>query len=274
MSSLIPKLDLNNCQKIPQIGLGLWQVKNEAEFQTAFTAAIAAGYRHFDTAQIYGNEPMLGRAWKSSRLKREDLFITTKISVENFGSRRTIKSFYKSLENLQTEYVDLLLLHFPVSLLRKSSWLALEQIQKQGKARSIGVSNYTIRHLKDLKKYANFTPAINQVELHVFLQQSELIAYCHDNGIVVEAYSPLAHAKDMNEVVISNIANKYGKSYAQIMLRWCVEQGLVVIPKSVTTSRIKENIDIFDFALDDDDKQKLTSLDRGMRTCWNPTLVP
>lgn len=274
MSSLIPKLDLNDRQKIPQIGLGLWQVKNEAEFQAAFTAAIAAGYRHFDTAQIYGNEPMLGRAWKSSKLKREDLFITTKISVDNFGSRRTIKSFYKSLENLQTEYVDLLLLHFPVSLLRKSSWLALEQIQKQGKARSIGVSNYTIRHLKDLKKYANFTPAINQVELHVFLQQSELIAYCHDNGIVVEAYSPLAHAKDMNEVVISNIANKYGKSYAQIMLRWCVEQDLVVIPKSVTTSRIKENIDIFDFALDDDDKQKLTSLDRGMRTCWNPTLVP
>ncbi len=268
------ELDLKNHQKIPQIGLGLWQVKDEAEFKAAFTSAIAAGYRHFDTAQIYGNEPMLGRAWKSSNLKREDLFITTKISVENFGSKRTIKSFDKSLENLQTEYVDLLLLHFPVSLLRKSSWLALEQIQKLGKARSIGVSNYTIRHLEELKKYANIIPAVNQVELHVFLQQPELIDYCRDNGIVVEAYSPLAHAKDMDEAIISDIANKHGKTYAQIMLRWCIERGLVVLPKSVTPSRINENIDIFDFALDDDDMQKLTSLDRDMRTCWNPTLVP
>jgi diketogulonate reductase-like aldo/keto reductase len=270
----VPNLKLNDAFSIPQIGLGLWQVKNEEEFKTAFSAAIAAGYRHFDTAQAYHNEHMLGNAWTESGLKRDELFITTKIAVENFGAKHPLTSFNTSLEKLKTDYVDLLLLHFPVSILRKKSWLALQTLQTEGKVRSIGVSNYTIRHLKEMKEYANVTPAVNQVELHIFLQQPELIKYCHDNGIVVEAYSPLAHAKDTNEQVIKDIAEKHNKTYAQIMLRWCIEQNLVVIPKSVTPSRIKENINIFDFKFDKVDAQKFALLNKNLRTCWDPTLVP
>ncbi len=271
----IPKIKLNTGAKIPQVGLGLWKVKDQAEFDTAFDAAIAGGYRHFDSAQAYGNEQMLGAAWKRLGLKREDLFITTKIAVRNFGANHAPKSFEESLEKLQTDYVDLLLLHFPVSVLRKKSWLALEDIYKTGKAKNIGVSNYTIKHLEELKAYATVTPAVNQVELHVFLQQPELIDYCHEHGIAIEAYSPLAHAKaGADEPVLVELAEKYNKSYAQIMLRWCIQRDLIVLPKSVTPSRIQENIDVFDFTLSEEDMAKLAKLNKDMRTCWDPTHVP
>ncbi len=270
----LPSIELNDKQQIPQIGLGLWQVKDAAEFDQAFDAAVEAGYRHFDSAQVYKNEQMLGDALQRSELKREEVFITTKIAVNNFGHKKSLKSFATSLEKLQTDYVDLLLLHFPVTLLRKSSWKALEEIKSAGGAKSIGVSNYTIRHLEEMKQYSKEMPAVNQVELHVFLQQPELIDYCRSHNIAVEAYSPLAHAKEMNETVIADIADKHHKSYAQIMLRWCIEKGLIVLPKSVTPERIKQNIDIFDFKLDDDDLTKLASLDRDLRTCWSPVHVP
>lgn len=270
----IPTVKLNDGKLIPQIGLGLWQVKDSAEFDVAFEAAVKAGYRHFDTAQIYGNEHMLGGALKHSDLTREEVFITTKIAVTHFGHKRSISSFEESLKKMQTTYVDLLLLHFPVSLLRKKSWLALEQLHESGKARSIGVSNYTIRHLEELKEYASITPAVNQVELHVFLQQPELVEYCRSQDIAIEAYSPLAHAKAMKEPLVTLIAKKHHKTYAQIMLRWCVQKGFVVLPKSVTPSRIHENIAIFDFELDGDDLEKLTTLESNLRTCWDPTLVP
>ncbi len=270
----VPLTQLRDTFSIPQIGLGLWQVKDFDEFNTAFNAAVMAGYRHFDSAQIYRNEQMLGDAWTQSGLKREEFFITTKISVKNFGAKHTISSFKTSLEKLKTDYVDLLLLHFPVALVRKKSWLALEKLQAEGKVRSIGVSNYTVRHLKEMKAYANVVPAVNQVELHVFLQQPELIEYCHINGIIIEAYSPLAHARNMTNQTIKNIAAKHNKTYAQIMLRWCLERNLVVLPKSITPIRIKENIDIFDFVLDRDDLKKLAQLNKNLRTCWDPTLVP
>jgi diketogulonate reductase-like aldo/keto reductase len=270
----IPAIQLADKHKIPQIGLGLWQVQDQAEFNTSFEAAIAAGYRHFDSAQAYDNEHFLGDAWHKSGLKREELFFTTKIAVTNFGHKKALKSFEKSLVNLQTDYVDLLLLHFPVPLLRKSSWQALEEIQAAGAAKSIGVSNYTIRHLEEIENYANVMPAINQVELHVFLQQPGLIQYCDDHDIAVEAYSPLAHAKAMDNDAIAAIAKKHGKTYAQVMLRWCIERGLVVIPKSVTPKRIQENITIFDFKLDDEDMKMLTAQDQDMRTCWSPVHVP
>lgn len=272
--SKIPNIELLDGTKIPQIGLGLWQVADQAAFDVAFDAAVTAGYRHFDSAQVYKNEQMLGSALQRSELKRQDAFITTKIAVNNFGHKKALQSFETSLEKLQTSYVDLLLLHFPVTLLRKGSWKALEEIKAAGGAKQIGVSNYTIRHLEEMKDYAQEMPAVNQVELHVFLQQPELIEYCHSHNIAVEAYSPLAHAKEMDEPVIQAIATKYGKSYAQIMLRWCIEQGLIVLPKSVTPSRITENIDIFDFALDADDQVELAKLERDLRTCWSPVHVP
>lgn len=270
----IPALDLNDKRRIPRIGLGLWQVKDQAEFNAAFEAATKAGYRHFDSAQAYGNEHFFGEAWQKSGRTREELFMTTKITVTNFGHKKARRSFEESLANLRTDYVDLLLLHFPVPLLRKSSWKALEEIRAAGGAKSIGVSNYTIRHLEEMKDYATVTPAVNQVELHVFLQQPELIRYCHDHGIAVEAYSPLAHAKAMDNEVIARIAAKHKKTYAQIMLRWCIEQNLVVLPKSVTPSRIRENIDIFDFKFDKEDLAALAGQDQDMRTCWSPVHIP
>ncbi len=260
--------------KIPQVGLGLWKVKEADEFRTAFGAAIQAGYRHFDSAQAYGNEHLLGEAWKNSGLKREELFLTTKIAVQHFGYSKAHSTFEESLKKLQTDYVDLLLLHFPVPLLRKKSWQALEEIQKDGGAKSIGVSNYTIRHLEEMKDYAKVTPAVNQIELHVFLQQPELIKYCQKRNIVVEAYSPIAHARAMDNEVIAGIAKKHGRTYAQVMLRWCIERDLIVLPKSVTPSRIKENIDIFDFQLDDKDMEAIAGQDQDLRTAWSPVHVP
>lgn len=269
-----PTLSLANEVKIPQLGLGTWKVTEQAEYDTMFAAAVAAGYRHFDTAQAYGNEQMLGVAWRAHGLKREELFVTTKIAVQHFGHKKAKETFATSLSKLSMNYVDLLLLHFPVTLLRKKSWLALEELYAEGKTKAIGVSNYTVRHLEEMKTYAKVMPHVNQVELHVFLQQPELLKYCRQQGIVVEAYSPLAHARETDNPVIAEIARQHGKSFAQIMLRWCVEQGLVIIPKSVTPSRIRENAEIFDFTLTPADIQKLAQEDRDMRTCWSPVHIP
>jgi diketogulonate reductase-like aldo/keto reductase len=159
--------------------------------------------------------------------------------------------------------------------MRKKAWKALEEIKAAGKAKTIGVSNFTIKHLEEMKEYASEMPAVNQVELHVFLQQPELVDYCQQHNIAIEAYSPLAHARaGAEEPILQEIAQKHGKTFAQIMLRWCVQRGFIVLPKSVTPSRIKENIEIFDFELDDDDLQQLKTLDRDLRTCWDPTNVP
>ena len=270
----VPAVKLADGMRIPQIGLGLWQVKDDAAFQNAFTAAIETGYRHFDSAQAYDNEQLLGEAWKLSGLKRDELFLTTKIKVQHFAKRQVGSTFAESLQKLRSDYADLLLLHFPVTLLRKNAWLELEKIKAAGGARSIGVSNYTIRHLEEMQQYANEMPVINQVELHVFLQQPELVDYCQKNNIVVEAYSPLARAHEMNEPVLQQIAGKYDKTYAQVMLRWLVQRGIVAIPKSVTPERIKQNIDVFDFELDAKDMAAIAKLDRDMRTCWSPVHVP
>jgi len=270
----IPMLKMNDGHEIPQIALGLWQVRNEAEFNTAFDAAVQGGYTHFDSAQYYQNEQFLGASVKRNNLNREDLFITTKIANDNFGFESTKQSFEESLQKLQMDYVDLLLLHFPVTGLRRESWQALEELQAAGKAKSIGVSNYTVRHLEEMQKYAKVTPAVNQVELHVFLQQPELIAYCQGNGIVVEAYSPLAHAKaGADDPVLSSIAEKHHKTYAQVMLRFLLQLNLVILPKSVTPSRIAENMQVFDFELDTADMTALKQLDRNLRTTWDPTNV-
>jgi diketogulonate reductase-like aldo/keto reductase len=270
----VPNIKLADGTTIPQLGLGLWRVTDEQTFNDMFKSAIDAGYRMFDSAQIYKNEQFLGNAVKASKVKRKDLYITTKISVNNFGHKKTLSSFKTSMEKLDIDYIDLLLLHFPVSLLRKKTWKAVEEIKESGQVKSIGVSNYTIRHLKELAGYAHTMPVVNQVELHVFLQQPELVEYCLNHRIAIEAYSPLAHGKRMNDDVVTKIANKHKKTYAQIMLRFLIQLGLVVIPKSVTKERIEQNINLFNFKLDGSDMKALKSADRKLRTCWNPTLVP
>lgn len=270
----VPSIKLYDGRAIPQVGLGLWKVTDRAEFTRSVEAAVAVGYLHFDTAQAYGNEQWLPTVLRRAGVKREDAWITTKIAVQHFGYNKALASFDESLKKLKTDYVDLLLLHFPVPVLRRKSWQALEELKAAGKAQSIGVSNYTIRHLEEMKQYAREMPVINQVELHVFLQQPELLDYCKANHIAIEAYSPLAHAKAMDDPVVAAIAAKHNKTYAQIMLRWCIEQGLIVLPKSVTPERVRENIKLFDFKLDTEDLKKLAGVDRNLRTAWSPVHIP
>jgi diketogulonate reductase-like aldo/keto reductase len=265
--------NLNNGRTIPPIGFGLWKVKDRDTCIASINIALAAGYRHFDTAQAYDNESFVGEAVAASSVPRSDLFITTKISVENITLGRVTTSFEKSLKQLHTDYADLLLLHFPVTLRRGAAWSKLEEIQKAGGAKSIGVSNYTIRHLEELLAKCSIPPAVNQVELHVYLQQPELLEFCNKHNIIVEAYSPLAHGQGLDNPVLTEIAAKHHKTPGQIMIRWCLEAGTVPLPKSVTPERIKSNIDVFDFSLDADDMSKLASLDSDQRTCWDPTHV-
>jgi diketogulonate reductase-like aldo/keto reductase len=263
---------MNNGREIPQVGLGLWLNKDEQACRDSIKWALEAGYRHFDSAQAYDNEQFLGEAVKTSGIARKELFITTKIKTDNMGLD-LIDSFDESLKKLQMDYVDLLLLHFPVTTNRRPAWYRMEEIFNAGKAKTIGVSNYTVAHLEELLRESKIKPAVNQVELHVYLQQPELLEYCRKNNIVIEAYSPLAHGRRMEDLVLAGLAKKHGKSIAQIMIRWCIEVGTVPLPKSAHKERIEENLEVFDFSLDKQDMAKLAKLDEDFRTCWDPTHV-
>lgn len=269
----VPQIKLNNGQKIPQIGFGVWLIKKEKECIDSVKSALETGYRHIDTAQIYRNEQYVGQAIVESDVPRKDIFITTKIWNDNFWWDDLIPSFEDSLKRLQTDYVDLLLLHSPVTETRRPAWRRMEELNKDGRAKSIGVSNYTIKHLKELLSECEIKPVVNQVELHVFLQQPELAEYCRKNDIIVEAYSPLAHGYGIKDPLLVQIGKKHKKTAVQIMLRWLVEQGYVVLPKSVHPERIQENFEIFDFKLDAADKKQLVSLEKDLRTAWDPTHV-
>lgn len=271
---IVPRIALTSGTSIPQIGLGTWLNKGEEECREAVTSAVQAGYRHFDTAQIYENEQFVGSALAESKLPREELFITTKIWNDNLWWEGFDESFEESLRKLQTDYVDLLLIHFPVTEERRPAWHKMEEKNKAGKAKAIGVSNYTIRHLEELLRESTIKPTVNQVELHVFLQQPELVQYCKDNDIVVEAYSPLAHGYGLDNSVIAAIAKKHNKTPAQILIRWCIEVGAVPLPKSTHPDRIRQNFEVFDFAFDAADLEQIKTLDRGFRTCWDPTHTP
>lgn len=273
-----PTIALNNSTSIPQIGLGLWLTKDEKECHRAVESALESGYTHFDSAQIYENEKFLGDALQdafttSPGLKREDLFITTKLWNDNQFFDDVIPSFDESLDNLQTDYVDLFLVHFPVTESRRMAWHKMEDIATSGRAKAIGVSNYTIKHLEELMSECEIVPAINQVELHVYLQQRDLREYCDDKGIVIEAYSPLAHGNGLDNPVLKEIGAQYGKSAAQVMIKWCAQNGMVVLPKSVTPERIASNIDVFDFELSGHDLERIAGLEKNFRTCWDPTNV-
>src|SRR3989344_4989845 len=270
---VIPEIDLGKGIKIPQIGLGLWLNKDETQCKESVKFALDGGYRHFDTAQIYKNEQFLGSALRASGINRKELFITTKIWNDNQFWDDIEPSLDESLSKLQTDYVDLLLLHFPVTETRRPAWRKMEDILTGGNVKSIGVSNYTVKHLEELLKDAAVNPAVSQVELHVYLQQPELVEFCKQKGIALEAYSPLAHGENLGNAELQKIAQEHNKSVPQIMLRWCIEQGFIILPKSVHKERIQENIDVFDFALDKQDMSIITSLNTNLRTCWDPTHV-
>ncbi|MGW0120465.1 aldo/keto reductase [Streptomyces sp. NPDC003327] len=267
----VPTVKLNNGVEIPQLGFGVFQVPDD-ETAAAVTAALDAGYRSIDTAAIYGNETGVGRALAASGLPREELFVTTKLWNADQGYDATLRAFDASLGKLGLDHVDLYLVHWPAPArdLYRDSWRALERLADEGRIRAAGVSNFQPGHLARLREGSALTPAVNQVELHPGLQQAELRALHAEHGIATEAWSPLAQGAVLGDPVIAGLAARYGKSPAQVVLRWHLQLGNVVIPKSVTPARIRENIDVFDFALTDAEMTALAALDRGLRTGPHP----
>jgi diketogulonate reductase-like aldo/keto reductase len=272
--TLASRVPLSNGVEIPVLGLGVYQSRPGQETRAAVASALALGYRHVDTARVYGNEADVGRALTASGLPRKDVFLTTKLWNDDHGYDATLRACDASLRRLGVEQLDLYLVHWPVQGLRGETWRAMERLLADGKARAIGVSNYTIRHLEELLAGARVPPSVNQVELHPFLLQRELLAFCSAHRIQVEAYAPLVKARRMSHPVLKRVAEKHRKTPAQVLVRWSLEHGLVVIPKSVQPERIRENADVFGFALDAEDLAALDGLDAGFRTSWDPTDVP
>ncbi|MFZ2464759.1 MAG: aldo/keto reductase [Caldibacillus thermoamylovorans] len=260
-------ITLNNGLKMPQLGFGVWQVSDE-QATPAVKKALEVGYRSIDTAMIYGNEKGVGRAIKESNVPREELFITTKVWNADHGYENTLKAFDASLERLGLDYIDLYLIHWPTPKYDQyvDTYKAMEKIYKDGRAKAIGVCNFDIEHLERLLNECEVVPVVNQVERHPYFQQRELQDFCEKHHIIIEAYSPLMNGKDvLNDSVVKEIAKAYGKTAAQVILRWHLQTGVITIPKSVTPSRIEENFDVFDFELTAEDMEKMTALDRNLR---------
>jgi 2,5-diketo-D-gluconate reductase A len=273
MASLtsIPTVALHDGVEIPQLGFGVFQVPPE-ETQEVVEAALAADYRHLDTAAAYRNERGVGEAIASAGLARDEVFITTKLWNSEQGFDSTLDAFEKSLERLGTDHVDLYLIHWPMPTEDRylDTWRAFEQIHEEGRARSIGVSNFRVEDLERLQDEAERLPAVNQIELHPSLQQAELRAWHAEHDIATEAWSPLAQGALLDDDTIVTIAAHHEKAPAQVILRWHLQLGNVVIPKSVTPERIRENIEIFDFELSEDDMAAIARLDAGDRTGPDP----
>jgi len=260
----VPTVKLNDGNHIPQLGYGVWQVGND-EAVAAVSEALKAGYRHIDTAAIYGNEEGVGKAIKSSGIERGDIFLTTKLWNSEQGYESTLKAFDTSLKKLGTDYVDLYLIHWPMPSkdLFMETWRAFLKLKEEGRAKSIGVSNFRTADLERIIKESGVTPVLNQIELHPQFQQDELRLFHSKHNIATEAWSPLGQGKILEEATLKTIAEKHGKSVAQVILRWHIETGNIVIPKSVTPARIKENFDIFDFHLNGTDHDAITKLDKA-----------
>ncbi|OMI41251.1 aldo/keto reductase [Streptomyces sparsogenes] len=270
--SKVPFITLNNGVRMPQLGFGVWQVPDD-EAADAVSTALESGYRSIDTAAIYGNEEGTGRAIAASGLPRDELFVTTKLWNSDHGYDSTLRAFDASLSKLGLEYVDLYLIHWPVPEADKyvDTWKAFEKIYAEGRAKAIGLSNFHPAHIQRLLSETEIAPVIDQIELHPQLQQAELRAFNSRHNIATEAWSPLGQGKGLLEDArLAAIADKHGKSPAQVVLRWHLDLGNVVIPKSVTPSRIKENIDVFDFELDADDLATIDGLDSGNRLGPDP----
>lgn len=270
MTSLIKKISLSNSVSIEQLGFGTFKIVDQQEANNAVMTALNNGYRSFDTAQLYNNEKILGEAFVNSGVARQELFLTTKVSNLNQGYEQTLKSFEQSLKDLQTDYLDLFLVHWPLKNHFFDTWKAIEQLYETKMVRAIGVCNFHQSHFELLKTRANIKPMINQIEIHPYLVQKELIEYLNKEQIAIEAWSPLARGRVVEEPLLINIGQKYQKSSSQVTLRWHVQKDLIVIPKSVNPLRIAENMQIFDFELTDTEMQQIDSLNEDFRTGPNP----
>lgn len=269
-----PNITLNNATSIPQLGLGVWQAQDGAEVEAAVLAALDAGYRLIDTAAVYANETGVGNAIRSSNVPRQELFVTTKLWNADQGYDSTLKAFDKSLKKLGLEYIDLYLIHWPVPArgLFIETWRAFEELYRSGRVKAIGVSNFQPHHLDELLAVATIKPVVNQIELHPYFPQTELRDYGKQHDIVIESWSPIGGRGGalLKELILHEIGQKYGKSPAQVVIRWHIQNGLVVIPKSVHKQRIEENITVFDFELDQTDMAAINSLETGVRVGPDP----
>lgn len=266
---------LNSGAEIPRLGLGVFQAKRGKETRRAVAEALRVGYRHVDTARIYGNEADVGAAVRDSGIPRSDVFVTTKLWNDDQGFDAALRALDASLARLGLGYIDLYLLHWPVAGKRLDSWRARERLLADGgRVRAIGVSNFMPHHLKELLGHARVVPAVNQIELSPFLQQREVRALCERHGIVVAAYSPLTKGLRLGHPVVTAVAAALGRPVAQVLLRWGLQHGLVVLPKSTHPARIAENAVIFDFDIPPAAMAQLDALEEGLVTGWDPRRMP
>ena len=255
-------IKLSNGVEVPLVGFGTFQITEALEVEKAVINAIKSGYRHIDTAQSYMNEEAVGKGISKSGVNRSELFITTKIWVENVSYNGVLESLEKSLKRLDLEYIDLLLIHQPYNDVY-GAWRAMEELQERGRVKAIGVSNFSVDRVVDLAIFNKVTPQVNQIEINPFHQQIETIKTLKNEKVVVEAWAPFAEGKNniFSNPVLKNIGEKYSKSIAQVIVRWLIEQDIIVLAKSVNINRMKENIDVFDFSLSNEDKEKIAELD-------------
>ncbi|HYT18409.1 MAG TPA: aldo/keto reductase [Thermoplasmata archaeon] len=272
--SLDTRVNLADDTKMPVVGLGVWRAASGKETQRAVATALDVGYRLIDTAKLYGNERDVGQAVRASKIPRDEIFITTKLWNTDHGYEAALRAFEQSRRELGVDSIDLYLIHWPVPGLRQESWKALLRLKEKGLARSIGVSNYTIRHLEELLSSSPIPPSVNQVEFHPFLYQADLLAFCQGHGIQLEAYSPLTRGHRLDHPVIKALAGEHRRTPAQILIRWGLGHGLVVIPKSVRPERIRENAQVFDFELSRADMARLDALDERSHLAWDPDDLP
>lgn len=291
-----PTTILNNGIQMPAIGLGAYQLAPGKETEHAVICALKAGYRLIDTARYYDNEESVGRALRTSGIPREELYVTTKLWNADHGFEETLRAFDASLKRLGLDYLDLYLIHWPVAEppwsswkpvkalfarvgkpnrpVRLESWRAMERLVAEGRCRSIGVSNYAIRHLEELRHASQTVPAVNQVEFTPFLYQQELLSYCRSRGIQLEAYSPLTRGQRLKHPVLAGLAGRYRRTAAQILIRWAIQHDVVPIPKAASPSHVQENNAVFDFEISAADMASLDRLNENLHLCWNPSSVP
>jgi 2,5-diketo-D-gluconate reductase A len=267
----VPTVTLNNGVEIPQLGFGVFQIEPE-NTREAVLAALETGYRHIDTAEMYGNEKQVGEAVRDSSVPREEVFVTSKLNNGYHAHDDALSAFARSLDDLGFDYLDLFLVHWPLPGVGDfvETWRAMEEIYRSGRAKAVGVSNFKESHLRRIFTETDVVPAVNQVELHPYLAQDDLRAFDTEHGIATEAWSPIAQGKVLDDPVITSIGERLGRTPAQVTLRWHLQRGDIVFPKSVTRSRVEENFRLFDFELTGQDMAAITSLDRGERTGPDP----
>ena len=268
------RVTLSDGNIMPLLGLGVWDAKSGKETYDAVIHALKSGYRHIDTAEMYDNEKDVGSAVIESGLPREEIFITTKLWDSGMGYDHALKSFDISLRKLNLEYVDLYLIHWPEKGSKLEIWSALERIKKEGRCRSIGVSNFAPKHLKEILTSADLPIAVNQIEMSPFLQQQEISSFCIKEKIHLTGYCPLARGTRFNNPILCRVAEETNKTAAQVMIRWALQSGHTVIPKSARPQRIEENADVFDFKLTEDQMKMLDELEEGLRFCPDPLRLP